>query len=874
MTICCKQDSDETLKQTLFDCKFFSCLLLGLHEALIDDPTCKLRVFKCLIATTKYSIDQKLPSNLHEKIQKHCDGYFERVEIYFNGMKNVSKRIIEEYRRAKIEMYVLYAQDALSETDFKMAKFYEQKAQIEENISSLDANTITDICRTIYNSAFTVFEAKSAETDFTELIWILKRLLSYLKMNIKGLSANTDYPNLKYTINLFLVNLAIEDSTKKDLCQEYIKELINEYHQKIEPYKLAVKFHELHNPGDFEHIEEILMHMFTVVNVVANFDSVISFINHQAKLDTKSALRCLDYIFYNKINAEKDTNALELYLTSRVYVVSQSGTMSNDEKVKDLSKVIQSIEKIMVKSLSRTCITGTITMLFNKGKLLFKAGKQRESVEWFKLALNDTISAGYIDKGKIQRALQFAYIDLDEFTKVENVFNEMSHTDQRNALSQLNMFRVFIHKNDLEAVKTCLSNLMESNDEKSIDSLILAVSECERSTDAAVFGMLCMFEKIQRVGKESIKSSRGSSIICSLRYTTQMILKMTEKEDVQMFSKYLPLLHELLGSGIDFIKTAKVLNTLSGKVEKSKIYDETISIDDIEWFASSCYNLARKFLGSELTTEIETLITDCKAYLDLVPKEDLQQNQNLYYQYWEIRTEILALIHLGENTEWIALQQRCVEVLHSSKTFFISCEKALPSGLSINDVRMAEKEILLRSFEAALNTSDIKLLLQILDGSSNKDDMNLDEGFFTSFQDFENVASDAFVTLFLKTIIQRNIDNTSLSNDTLSQWIRALLQYSSKEYQQESLLILKQFEGRVKHVKDITSTEIEWLTTVIWNQGISHMITNDKNEGITWCKKAFEISQLSPNDALQNQLEKFWTDICSSLDLKNVVLSE
>ena len=124
--ICGKQDSDETLKQTLFDCKYFSCLLLGLHEALIDDPICKVRVFKCLIATTKYSIDQKLPSNLHEKIQKHCDGYFERVEIYFNGMKNVSKRIIEEYRRAKIEMYVLYAQDALSETDFKMAKFFEQ----------------------------------------------------------------------------------------------------------------------------------------------------------------------------------------------------------------------------------------------------------------------------------------------------------------------------------------------------------------------------------------------------------------------------------------------------------------------------------------------------------------------------------------------------------------------------------------------------------------------------------------------------------------------------------------------------------------------------------------------------------------------------
>lgn len=873
VAILTKLEGDASEKRTIANCKLFVSLLLGLHEAIVIDPKCKLRSFRCILNTTRYAIDYQIQSELKTQIQNYCDSCFQQLEQYYETSNCSGNESQDEYKRLKVEMFMVYLQNAMEESDLKMARFYEEKAEIEKNACALDADTVIEICRTVYNAALHLIENKKAETNFSDLVHIMENLAKYLTLKVPGLEVHPDLLQLKYTILLFVANLAIEDNANTELCERRISDMINHYPQKLESYKLAIKFHELHKPGDYVYLEDILMQMLSTINVSANIEGIIGFINHQAELDTASALRCLDYIFFNKMNSTIDSNVLELCLATRFFIISQSKALTNDIKIRDMTQTLNNVQKMMTKRLSKSCAAGIITLLFNEGKQLYKTGKQAESVEWFNLALNELFSTEHIDTGKIQRALQFAMVDLGDFDSVEQIYFEMSPSDQRNALTQLNMFRVYAHRNDFDGAKKCLDTLKESNNDKSVDALIIAVSECKRSTDWGVYGMLSMFDKIQHM-ENKIAHTRGASVICSLRYTIQMLLKMTEKDGIQDVGKYLPTLHMLLNKGSEFIKTAKTLKQLAGKVQNPGIYDEAISIDDIEWFASACYNLVRKLLNEGRITYLDHLISDCKLYLEYIPKEELDDHKKLYYRYWEIRTDVLSLELLHRTSNWISLKESSLALIAQNKDFFNTSKDKEQSVLTSEEVHNTFIDIIVRSFEAAMNLGDLLLLKHILDATATNPDYKVDELVWDVFTNTQKIMSDAFATELLKCLIDRNMGNTSISDDILSQWIRSLLEVSQGTDEQNCLTILSQFQIRIKHANNYCTTEIEWLTTVIWNRGISYIITDNKSQGIMWCQKALEISKMSPSEALQNQLKQFWSELSSKINLSNIVLND
>ena len=65
-----------------------------------------------------------------------------------------------------------------------------------------------------------------------------------------------------------------------------------------------------------------------------------------------------------------------------------------------------------------------------------------------------------------------------------------------------------------------------------------------------------------------------------------MIVKVSEEEPLETFINYLPTVQKLLQKAVEFLKTVKLLNQLPPDVEKEAIYQQSVAVNEIEWFAS------------------------------------------------------------------------------------------------------------------------------------------------------------------------------------------------------------------------------------------------------------------------------------------------
>lgn len=859
-------DSPQFLKKTLLNCKCFSASLLALHEAITDELQSKLRAYSCFVKTLKYANEENLLEDV-SVLQNYCDKSFQILEKQMANNKCASKSIIAEYERLRVDMFIMNMEQALRLEDLELAKFYESKAAVEEKSEFLKAETIMEIGRMIYNAVLKLsqngFESKK------DLIYILERGNKIMHLPVDFLPIQQEFCEMKFTVMLFLTNMVIENNDDDEICLKSLTCLQNEYHKKVETYKVYLKFLHRDSSTKAGKIEDILMQMIMSVDTIMNFDSILACINQEGKKNTEASLRCLDYLFYNRLVPDRDHELLEKILATHVFIVSQSSLMNNEEKIDNLENAFFSVEKSLTKKLSKTCVSGIITLLFNSGKKLYKCGKQRESTKWFGLALTHILSGNTIETGKVQRALQISLIELGEFDSAEKVFDDMSSEDKKNSLTLLNMFRVFSHRKDDESVKNCLNKMKDVNDSKALDILIVAISECERSSSLAIHGMLCLFEKLETTEK-SVGESRRGSIICSLRYTAQMILKMSENEGIASLTLYVPTLHKLFEKGLDFLKTIRILNQLSTKVDKTPEYDEVISVEDIEWFSSTCYNLTRKLVHAEEFQHVPDLVNICASYIDLVPMNEISPEKKTYYQYWKIRTLMLRLFMIRKCSEWNKLLDEVERALKNFENYQFTTGEQDPDlapSLNISEILETRNELIGLFLESALNMKDFKKVKFIVDKSEKISDLELDKLMVNILLSIDSAPLDLSSSLLFP-LIERNIGDSFLSDDTLCHWLSALLEVALPKLEQDCLNLLTKFQKRANFAQKIVAgKEIEYLATKVWNYGVSCIIKGQKTRGTIWCKLSLSLSALAPTNSLEAQLKDYWVALTSSADL-------
>lgn len=882
IAIAIKIEKDDRAGQLLCRCQFFASILLSIHEALVPSNERKLRTFKCYINIFKVITDRNWVQ-ITKKIQEQSD---KALRILEGGSSSFTSSETTNFQKLKFEFFLLNFQTSLKEGDFESARIYSSKTDIVGNIDIIDSALLLELCRIIYNAAVTLREQLPEPRADTgqEILSLLKDVQSYLELPVAELKTHADYSKLKYSTILFLTNCLIEqpltDWDPTD-CEKYLNLLQNEYPKKIEPFTLSITFSQKRNsPNTIENIEEILMRMIMSVDVISNFDAVVGAINEFAAISTKRAIVCLDYTFMNKLDPERDHKWLEKLLVARFFITTQAKTMTDSEIIASLEGLCDQVERKLMRPISKHSMSSIVTLLWNSGKKLEKNDKYEESVGFYKLSLKGIISQNYSDKGKIQRALQSAYINIQDNASAEKVYQDMDPTDKESPLTQLLMLKISLYKDDQPSALKCLEMMRFSEHENAIDALILAASECKRSTDLAIKAMSFLFEAMedQQVVKNKV-SNWSIPTFCLLRYTLQMLMKMAEDKEENVFTHHLPTMRSLLEKGIEYLRRIKVFNELGNGIEKDPKYKEVTSVDEIEWFAATSYNIALKCLDDHVELDFLDFSKFSLQYLQLIPIQEFTFPKMLHYTYWKFRSSIMCLL-IGKNMLLPGNEDglRHIQCQSSDLMDEILQKKnseEFKDGCGPGDTERLDEcyiDALNLNYEITLILRDTIKISEILKMTSRYQDPKIESLLVNSAKSIPDLPRGVLIEI-LQAIVERNIGNTRVEDYAICSWLRSLLDSSlnvrhdsRKDVTERILTRLKATFSPNHQNSDLLKQEAEMVATLSWNEGIKSIINDERADGVSWCKCSIQFASLV-NHALEAQLRNLWKSLASSAEI-------
>ncbi|CCH63126.1 hypothetical protein TBLA_0J01300 [Henningerozyma blattae CBS 6284] len=901
------ENNQENLK-TFVRCDLFATILLSIHEAIDTGITKKLRVFKCYIIILK-QITKFSNSDAWLQLLKETTFLLEKwFQIIENAFSNTSETPFTEgetleFKQLKFEYFLLNMQLTIRNGNFETAKLYESQTDIPNNIDKLDPPLLLELCQIIYNSTVDLKELKSVKCtkpghitqQFTDsdhlevikfIIYFLKKALEYLSLDVKGLKGNLEYSNIRYNILLFLTDSFINfyeqlDSNIED-CQFYLNMLQNEYPKNTEPFQLAIKLCKKKVSQNQEvNIKEILMGLITSVDIYIHLDTILGCISDFAELSTSDAVIILDYLLNNKVDFDSNSDIAEKIILSRYYLTVQSKTLTIQEIISSIIKFSELIKRLIVHNFSKHIAASIITLLWNAGKKFEKEEMFNESVEFYKLCLIPLISEKYNDKIKLKRALLSAYIKSNDYKMAHNLFNEFSNEEQMNPLNQFYMLRLtFLEKNIDDTLKH-LKLIADSNFDKTIDILLLAVVEIKSNSQLLLEGVNLLFQILDDKQLNDKKLSEYSiPTLAVIRYSIQLILKTHDELDLKDFlKKYSSTILSLLEKGFEFANRICIIKKIPKINVENNATLETVSVSDIEWFSSTSYNISVKGLTEPLCAQ--PFVKLSKKFFSLVPTNEFSFPKSFHYWFWKTRTDILEiviekdLIDMENIAAWKSLYQKSDFLLQNviekkNSTEFIEENTDLEKNQikeCINDATKVNIEILIYLKEKL----KINALLEHNEISSNFEIYSYIESLLLS----KNFKSEILGCDILLKLFQKNVFNTEVNCVTLCFWLRVLLEWSIRNNYSIPIDIIRCIQTRIKNnttssAEDINyiSEELEVIVTLCWNKGINFIIEEQKSLGTDWCLSAKDCAYLV-TDNLGKHFEDLWKSLNDSAKIND-----
>ncbi|GAV53088.1 hypothetical protein ZYGR_0AI03700, partial [Zygosaccharomyces rouxii] len=880
IAIAIKIEKNEALNQMLCYSRLFACVLLAIHETLIPSTDRKLRVAQCYISTLKVVIDHGW-DKLHKLINAHLKDNLSSLEeaaSLFNGNEKT------QFERLKLEFHVVNFQDALGQGNIELARQFEIQANIIGNVAILDSTLLLDLCRMLYNAILILRE--KAIGDINSINYFLQKVCDYLELEVPSLKTHVDYSNLRYSILLLLANSQVDQQIEawdESKCSSILKVLESEYPKKLEPYSLEIDFcKKIGGSSVSQEIKKIIVRMITSVDNLLNFDAIMGIINEFADLNTRVALECLDYFFISKWDPEKDHKWLEKLFIFRFFLTTQSKHLNNTEIIQDLEEYCSQAERRLMDILSKQAMSSVITLLWNSGKKSEKSGKYSESIGFYRIALKSFISQAYADRGKIQRALMSAYIQIAEFKQCEELYKKMTTADSHSPLTQLLLLKIFISQSDEKSCLECLERIKVSEHDNAMDTLILAVSECRASKQLAIKAIPVLFEAIESHQAPEQKLVQWSiPTLCLLRYTSQLILKFVEDEQQEIFTHYLPTLHNLLQKALEYLNRIKTMKKFHETIDPIPQYQEGTSVDEIEWFASTSYNLALKCIAENMDDMNSLDFAQLsRKFIQLIPHKEFTFPKMFHYTYWDFRSHLLCLTII-QTMKYRGNPKALPQVQAESLTLMNDIwqrrnQQNFRDGSSTYEKKKLDgclSDALLLAFEASLQMQDQVKISEILITTAQWQNPQI-----------ENLLADAAISmyelprgLFMETIeplIQRNVNNHVIDNFKICQWLRNFLDCALTLGKTSQLDLTEHLLKRIRESPanpDASSTdqlkqEIEMIATLSWNQGVNSIIKGEKTLGMAWCRTSIQFANLY-SDHLKKQLQELWNSLASSVEL-------
>ncbi|KAH3673622.1 hypothetical protein WICMUC_003525 [Wickerhamomyces mucosus] len=825
-TLSMKEDDMKTL---LLSIKLFSSLLFSIEESLGPTIKRKFRLMNCFYKTLRDSIDEYQLS-IASKVQQYSDRCFKSLEAISESFDEAE---IKQFNKFRAELFITKMQLSVIEDDIQMAKFYEEKAQVMNCVTANAKDYGVELFRIIYNTCIHLFE----NSHHDDVIYFLSRRLDISSVE------TSESKTIKESICSLLVRSVIESPTEEHLniAESAIKKMESLNPSSMDVFMLGIQLSNLKN-NPISNVEEIVMRMVMSVPIRENFKGILGMINEHGKENSANAIRCYEYIFTNRLNPIDDHDNLELVFIAMLNAYIKDAPDANRHE--KLLKFLDIAERMLSKPISKKCSSSAVTLLWSFGKSKIKNSEFADAVSWLKLTLHKVILINEVDQAKVQRALQNAYIQLNEFENAIKYYEEMSTTEKNCVLTQYNMFKVYTHQeNEIEVLK-CLGKISDSSEKNILPILTLCASSTTVNTRIALETILVLLKKLDKdVGIDI-------SIPTTLRSVIELILKEDNPE-------YLCNLLILFREAYKFAKDCK-------HIKNYKFSDE-----ELKWFCSQAFNISRSCLVSKDFTNGEFFSGFCIDFISLI-SDGITFEESFGLKLWKFRAELIALMCVYESgkSEIILndLKKRSIDLK-------ISIEEVLILIQQKEDFSQFKKELgklfldsLIFEFE-----SDLGL------GNWESVEANLKYSMKFSNPDFDSTLVNLVIqgshpenikVMVLYEVISRNF--YTVSKVTLSRWVRLLLKNSNLDLKTEEICfkVVNNTANIMSQDDRLPSHEIEWISTTCWNNGINKLFNDEKSRGEKWCTMALKMAGFV-NERFELTLNEMWDEL--NMKDKNVI---
>lgn len=861
----------------------FASILLMIDEVLYPSDGKKVITLKCYLAIYKVIVDRNW-GELKSNVQEH-------LESASRVITSVSEPISDEYlisvKRLRSEYFLSRIQSSVREEDFEATRRLSAEAKIEENYAIFDATTVLELCRILYNTAAILKDSPDIGAKSNAKCF-LRDVQVHLELPIAGVYSHEEFKDLKYASLLLLTSYLIDEDLQiwdPSECRKYLELLQNLYPQKVDPYVLNVIFCK---KSDGEHaayaIENVLTKMITSVRIPTSFDSVANSVKDFAATDPKGAAKIIDHIILNNLNPESDQRCLEKATVLRIFLITQAKSMTTLEIIDSLEDFLKLCEGHLKKDISKYARSTIIALLWNSGKKLEKGGKYSESIRFFKLTLTNVIGQNYEDRAKLQRALQNAYTMSGDYIEAEMVYRSMHSRDKKHPLTQFLRMKARICAQDEDEALECLNVIRNSKHINAVDVLALAISECKGSKRLALRAVLL----ILRVLKERQTTAAGLadthfSTLILLRYILQMVMQMAENDQEEDFEQYLSIMNELLNVGIVFLTIKKAPMSRNCQLNEASSFNKEVSEYELEWFASTSYNIALKCSGKGIISQQPDFASCSLKYLEMIPFRKFASPKAAHYVIWKFRVGTLCVLSLRNTTEPgddVAL--RNLEIRASSlldevmltKRDELFLKHCYPEQVKV--LSACYLDVLILNFEVVLDLRDHKKIAEIIKLTADFQDSQIDASLVDTAISNTCLPRDMRSGI-IEAILARNIGNENAEDLLLCFWLRKLLDISAES----AVNSRKNFIDRILARLQSTYTnnqaheshfkqEMQMLATLTWNEGVRLIIKECKTVGAAYCESSTIFAGYA-NEALKYHLKSLWESLASSAGIHNVI---
>ncbi|ONH66231.1 Sporulation-specific protein 22 [Cyberlindnera fabianii] len=828
-SIAMKTEAVETRK-VLCSVKLFGCMLCSVQDLIEPSLKGKFRSLNCLNRTLRSCVDEQERS-IAEKTQEHADRVFKSLESISTGFE---KEVFEEFQKVKTELFITKMQLSIVEGDVEMAKFYEERA--EAFTTMVNQALALETSRVIYNSSL-VLANRGLHADTAHFLKKALSVVSYF-----DLSSESTY--VKKSICGLLVRSCLEIKTEESLqtAAETIQtmECLVTGQDTVEPYGLAIELAKIR--GTTVDIESIIMRMIMSVSISENFKAILGLINDYAATDPYSAIKCYEYAFTNKLDPEKDHDGLEMLFVAMVNAYIKDKATAVEYKRKGLTLFFESAEKLFLRPLSKKCSSSSITLLWTAGKSCMKSNEFQDSVIWLSLGLHRVLQINDVDKGKFQRALQNAYLNLDEHTKTIDIYTTMSPESKDSLIAQYNMFKLYNALKDEEKMLGCLKKLVGYDEKNVIPLLSLCAINCESSSRVAIESMMLLFSKI----------SGGWESEISIASTIKSVIELILKEMNQSFKG----------------QYCETLLTMFQEAQKfAQSNPTTFSIDELKWFGAQSFNVARTCL-IEGDYFYGDMIADCCARLVNLIKDDISLAESMSLKLWRFRAGLISVMcqskipNIDPKVLWSNVRTKSLNLRIMIDELMITCQQNPELQSLQSEWEKCILDCMLFQFQSELELGNQSALESIIKESYHCRTIEFDSTVVNVVNDTKYPAR--LRSLVFSSIIERNISDSKVPSSTISRWIRLLLKQNEIDASMQKVLtqVIARLGSQSEDNK-FPVHEVEWMSTQCWNRGVSLFFNGDRSQGAIWCTNAMRLSKFV-NERLETTLISMWNEVSTT----------